>query len=286
MIGRAVAARLHEDGYDVSALSLTWSAPLPVADRLFTGDAGDEALVAEALGDVSGVVHMAAIPHPNLGTPREVFVGNTAATFTVLNTAGERGIRRVVLASSINAFGIPMNRHDVQPAYYPLDEASPVAHDDAYSLSKWVDEQTAAWAGSRFGMTVVALRFPLVRPLEDLREHAQRLRSLPDERRRLAREGWAYLELDDAVQAIRLGLEAPITGVHTAIVAAEDILLDEPTEELLDRYVPRSERRARFAGHEAPLDTRVARTLLGWTPRRSIRDADPIHNPPLEEVTA
>lgn len=285
LIGRAVVARLHDAGYLVSALSLGWGAPLPEADRIFTGDAGDEALMTEAITDVSAVVHLAAIPHPGLGTARAVFVGNTSATFTVLNAAGEHGIARVVLASSINAFGLPLNRHDVYPAYYPLDEAAPVAHDDAYSLSKWVDEQTAAWASSRFGMAVVALRFPLVRALEDLRRQAVALRSVPAEQRRLAREGWAYLALDDAVEAIVLGLEVDVTGAHTVIVAAEDILLDEPTETLLDRYATRSERRARFDGHRVPVDTSAARALLGWAPRSSIRDPRTAHTP-LEEVPA
>lgn len=285
MIGRAATTRLHANGYDVSALSLSWSAPLAAADRVFTGDASDEALVTDAMADVSAVVHMAAIPHPDLGTARAIFVGNTSATFTVLNAAGEHGIERVVLASSINAFGVPMNRHDVYPAYYPLDEASPVAHDDAYSLSKWVDEQSAAWAGSRFGMTVVALRFPLVRPLDELRQHARALQGLPEERRRLAREGWAYLELDDAVDAILLALKAELSGVHTMIVAADDILLDEPTETLLDRYANRSERRARFEGYRAPVDTSAARALLGWTPQHSIHTPDPIRTP-LEEASA
>lgn len=285
LIGRAAVARLLDVGYDVSALSLRWSRPSP-ADRVFTGDAADEALLGRALEDVDSIVHMAAIPHPDLGTPREVFVGNTSATFTVLNSAGERGIRRVVLASSINAFGIPMNRHDVEPAYYPLDEKSPVAHDDAYSLSKWVDEQIAAWACNRFEMAVFAFRFPLVRPMDELREYADRLRGLPVEVRRLAREGWAYLELEDALDAITAGLGVDVHGAHTVIVAANDTLVDEPTEALLDRFAGGSERRTRFEGNRAPLDTSAARSLLGWAPTRSIRDIDRSHTPPAEVVPA
>lgn len=286
LIGRAVAVRLHRAGYDVSALSLRWEAPLSVADRVFTGDAADEDLVADAVRDASAVVHMAAIPHPNLGTARAVFVGNTSATFTVLDRAGQAGIKRVVLASSVNAFGVPLNRHDVHAAYYPLDESSPVDHDDAYSLSKWVDEQSARWAGSRYDMTAIALRFPLVRPMEELRRHVDALRDLPEEQRRLAREGWAYLELADAVDAVQLALEVPLSGVHTAILAAGDILLNEPTELLLDRYAPRSARRQRFENYQSPVSTEAARSLLGWAPKRSIRDPRPNHNPATHEVSA
>src|SRR6516165_4864772 len=129
-----------------------------------------------------------------------------------------------------------LNRHDVVPAYYPLDEASPVAHDDAYSLSKWVDEQIGAFACSRWDMTVVALRFPLVRQLDALRDMVRQVLAIPGERARLAREGWAYLEMSDAVDAILRGLTQPISGMHTLLVAAADTIMPEATEDLLDRY--------------------------------------------------
>jgi nucleoside-diphosphate-sugar epimerase len=271
VVGRPTVAALVDRGIAVTALSRAWSAATR-ADRVVTGDAADETLVRDALADVDAVVHLAATAHPDLDTPRAVFVGNTAATFTVLACAGEAGVRRAVIASSINAFGVPMNRHDVMPAYYPLDESSPAAHDDPYSLSKWVDERIGEFACSRWGMAVVALRFPLVRDLPALRQRAERVRDDPAERARLAREGWAYLEMTDAVDAIVRGLIRPLSGMHTLLVAADDTIMTEPTEELLDRYAAGIERRQRFAGRRAPVDTSAARRVLGWAPVVSLVD--------------
>ncbi|MFC4010063.1 NAD-dependent epimerase/dehydratase family protein [Nonomuraea purpurea] len=270
-IGRPVVQALLTAGISVTALSTTWSAP-SLADRVFTGDAADENLVRRAFKDADAVVHLAAIAHPGLGTAREVFVGNTSATFTVLDVAGELGVRRAVIASSINAFGVPFNRHDLTPAYYPLDELSPVAHDDAYSLSKWVDEQTGAWAYSRWGITVIALRFPLVRDLPELRAFAARLSQNPVEQARLAREGWAYLAMADAVDAVLRGLTRPVSGMHTLLLAAEDTIVGEPTDLLLDRFASASERRRNFPGRTAPIDTSAARRVLGWIPRHRLGD--------------
>lgn len=265
VVGRPTVEALVDQGIAVTALSRSWSAPTR-ADRVVTGDAADEALVRDALADVDAVVHLAATAHPALDTPRAVFVGNTSATFTVLACAGEAGVRRAVIASSINAFGVPMNRHDVMPAYYPIDEASPVAHDDAYSLSKWTDEGIGAFACSRWDMTVVALRLPLVRALPALRQRAAQLRDDQAERARLAREGWAYLEMTDALDAIVRGLTQPLSGMHTLLVAADDTILTEATEDLLDRYAAGVERRQRFDGRRAPVDTSAARRALGWRP--------------------
>ncbi|NUT48074.1 MAG: NAD(P)-dependent oxidoreductase [Saccharothrix sp.] len=268
-LGRPTVEALAGLGIAVTGLSRSWSAPTR-ADRVVTGDAADEDLVGQALDGVDAVVHLAATAHPSLDTPRAVFVGNTSATFTVLACAGEAGVRRAVVASSINAFGVPMNRHAVRPAYYPLDEQSPVDHDDAYSLSKWVDEHIGAYASSRFGMTVVALRFPLVREREALRRTVPQMLAAPGEPARLAREGWAYLEMSDAVDAILRGLTEPLSGMHTLLVAADDTIMAEPTEDLLDRYAGGVERRRAFPGRQAPVDTSAARRVLGWAPAVSI----------------
>ncbi|SDD86140.1 NAD-dependent epimerase/dehydratase family protein [Auraticoccus monumenti] len=271
LIGRATTAHLTQQGWRVSALSRTWDAPVE-AERVITGDAADQQLVAGAVADVDAVVHLAAIPHPGLGTPREVFTNNTAATFTVLAEAGEAGVGRAVIASSINAFGLPMNSHDVRPAYFPLDEDSPVQHDDAYSLSKWVDEQTARMAHSRWGTDVLAIRFPLVRDSEALREYAGRAHE-DAELARLGREGWAYLDIRDAVTVIEAGLERPLTGAHVVLATAADVLLDTPTAELLRRWAPDVPCRKEFGGREGLVALDRARELLGWSPRHSVHAA-------------
>lgn len=272
MIGSALTSELVSCGVHVTALGLAFRTPSP-AQRAVVADAGDEAAVQDALAGVDAVVHLAAIAHPALAPAREVFVRNTAATFTVLDRAGAAGVSRAVVAGSINAFGVPMNRHRVSPAYYPLDEEAPVAHDDAYSLSKWTGEYIANWASSRWGIDIVTLRLPLVGPVNVLLE-MNRLLMLDDtELRRLGREGWSYLVLDDAIDAILRSLVAPVHGAHTVLLAADDTRLPFDTTDLLDRYAPDVERRQPFHGRTSLVDTAAARTLLGWSPRHSLPTA-------------
>ena len=226
-IGRALVAELLRRGAAITALSPGWQHPCP-ADRTITGDA------------------------------------NTGATFTVLAQAGQRGISRAVVASSINASGIPMNRHGILPAYVPIDEALPSALDDWYSLSKQSDELTVRMAASRWGMDIVAIRYPGVLYAEEISAVAAAAGA------QNAREGWAFIELEDAVEATIRGLTAPLTGAHVVGIAADTTYMDRDTEDLLDEFLPTVPRRWPFPGRSGLVDTSRARDLLGFLPRHKL----------------
>jgi nucleoside-diphosphate-sugar epimerase len=262
-IGAATCAHLTELGARVTAFSLPMDGPPPevAADRVLHGDTRDDAAVQEALEDVELVVHLAAIPAPHLADWTTVFATNVVSTFTVLAHAGERGIQRAVIASSINAYGGPFNSHPVLPAYYPLDERLPADLDDPYSLSKATDENTAAMASRHWGTDIIALRFPMTAAQENLLEHARQLTEDPQQG---ASEAWSYLDVRDAARAIELSLLSTARGAYPVFVAAETTCVPYPTEDLLDRYGRGSQRLRRFVGREVPINLTAARTLLGF----------------------
>jgi nucleoside-diphosphate-sugar epimerase len=267
-IGRAATGLLNDRGIAVTALALQYEQPLE-ADRVLVGDATDPAAVAEALDGVDAVVHLAAIPHRDAGTPYEVYRTNVVSTFNVLSQAGERGIRRAVIASSINAFGIPMNHHDVAPAYFPIDEQIPVDIDDWYSLSKQSDELTARMVARHWGVDIAALRFPLVETAETLLRISAAVRSAPESR---MREGWSYLDLRDAAEAIYRSLVAQWTGAVVVGLAAGDTLMDRPTAELVREYAPGVEVRGQLTDRQSLIDTTRARDILGFRSQYSVND--------------
>ena len=208
----------------------------------------------------------------------DVFRVTPSATFNVLTRAAEAGVRRAVIASSINAIGYPNNPHDTFPPAFPLDVETPPDIADAYSLSKLADEATARYAHRRYGIDVVALRFPLVKWPHVLREVADEVRADPA---RMAREGWAYLTMSDAVRAVERALWADVAGAEVVPLSARDTLLDVPTAELLRRYAPAVEPPAHLAGHDALVDLTTARTVLGFEPRESIHDGTATPYPAL-----
>lgn len=246
----------------MTALSLpTEDAQEVAADRVLQGDTREDTDVVAALEGVELVVHLAAIPSPDLADWTTVFATNVVSTFTVLERAADRGVRRAVIASSINAYGGPYNSHPVLPAYFPLDERLPADLDDPYSLSKFTDEHTAGMVARHHGMPVTALRFPMTARQEDLLEHARRTSADPASR---VREAWSYLDVRDAARAVELSLLSTEPGANAVFVAADTTCVPFPTEDLLDRHGGGVPRLRRFVGREVPIDLTRARTLLGF----------------------
>jgi nucleoside-diphosphate-sugar epimerase len=259
-IGSITTRHLTELGALVTALTIVEDDDLK-ADRILIGDTRSEADVATALEGADAVVHLAALPHPSSGTPYDVYTTNVVSTFNVLAQAGALGIKRAVVASSINAFGVPFNPADTRPAYYPLDENIPADVADWYSLSKQNDENTARMVWRRWGTDIVSFRFPHVNTAEALGRIAADLGRDPAAG---VREGWSYLDTRDAAYAIELGLTATLSGAHTFFVAAGTTNAPYETDALLDAFAPGVPRLRRFAGREVPMDLTAARTVLGF----------------------
>ncbi|HEY8788797.1 MAG TPA: NAD(P)-dependent oxidoreductase [Actinopolymorphaceae bacterium] len=267
-IGSHVTRHLRTEGVAVTAFSNVDYPDGFEAERLLVGDCTKEPDIAAAL-DASGtdlppidaVVHLAALAHPSAGTPYDVYSINVVSTFNVLAQAGAAGIKRAAIASSINAYGVIFNSHRPLPAYLPLDEKIPTDIDDWYSLSKQSDEWTARMAWRRWGIDIVAFRFPFTAPMERIQQMTSHVLDNPDA---TLREGWSYLDVRDAARAVYLALTMPVSGVHPVLLAAPTTYFAEPTQELLEKWAPDVPRLRSFAGHEVLIDLTVAKTLLGF----------------------
>jgi len=224
----------------------------------------DPGTVRDALVGVDAVAHFAAIPHPEPGRSVEVFGHNTLATFVVLESAGEAGIRRVAFASSHSILGLAFAPVPLRPLYLPVDAGHPLQIADPYALSKQVDEATGVMMARRYGMTVVALRYPFIGGFGD--RLSTMARTLRDDPGAGASFLWAYLEDRDAATAAWLALSAPLRGYQMFTVAAPDILHHRDTESLLDEYLPEVPRRRALPGRSTPWDITAATELLGFQP--------------------
>jgi len=275
-LGREVVAQLAAAGVRVTAMIHLRGDV--AADRVVAGEMTDAGFVRDALKGADAVVHCAALRAPMMGSPEEVFCGNTAGTFTVLEEAGQAGIRRAVVSSSYSVLGLTFSPVMRSPAYLPIDEETPLQVDDPYAHSKQVDELSSAYAATRHGMTVVALRLPYLGDLNgSIRNRSDHVARNPGYAT-AAREFWTYLDTRDAARACILGLTQPPPGCHIVTVAAPLTLAPYPTEQLLAAYYPDLPRRSEFPGQMAPFDLSRARTILGFAAQHTleleVRDFD------------
>lgn len=265
-IGLVTVEHLNDLGAKVTALSNVEHPELK-ADRVLIGDTRSESDVARALEGAEYVVHLAALAHPSAGSPYDVYSINVVSTFNVLAQAGALGIDRAVIASSINATGVPFNPHEIRQPYFPWDEKAPSDVGDWYSLSKQNDENTARMAWRRWGIDVVAFRYPHVNSPDVLERMSAHVRANP---RSGLREAWSYLDTRDAASAVELGLTASLSGAHTFFVAAGTTTAPYATEDLLDAFAPEVPRSRRFIGREVPIDLTAVRTVLGFEAKHEL----------------
>lgn len=129
---------------------------LPRADsrlEILAGDLRDAALLAQAVRGVEVVFHLAAfISVPaSLRDPQTCFEVNAAGTASLLETARQAGVRKVVLSSSSAIYG--------DNETLPLAESEVPRPLSPYALSKLVGEQYARFYTRIFGLPVTALRY-------------------------------------------------------------------------------------------------------------------------------
>lgn len=260
-IGRVTTRRLAQCGALVTAMCAPGTT-VEHADRVVEGDTRAVDDVAGALDGVDLVVHLAALAHRDAAPAYDVYSNNVVSTFNVLSQAAERGVRRAVVAGSINRYGLPQGiDSNAQPPYLPIDTDMPADVSDWYSLSKLNDENTSRMVWRRWGMDIVTLRFPHVNITDALMAQSATLTRDP---RHGLTEAWAYLDVRDAARAIELGLTASTSGAVAFYLAAPTTSIPYRTEDVLDAIAPDVPRRRRFAGREVPMDLDDAERLIGF----------------------
>lgn len=140
-IGRRVVQALMHRGDEVVGLDVR-SAEDEKMPSVHLDILDFDAILA-ALRGADAVLHLAAIPEPRQGFEETVFRTNVVGTYNVVEACRRQGIRKLVVASSVNAIGLTYNKELPRLQYLPVDENHPAQPEDCYSLSKLVGEQIA-----------------------------------------------------------------------------------------------------------------------------------------------
>jgi len=160
-VGKPICKKFLRNGWDVRVIDL---APDPQIEGLSYAhcDIRDFAALSRQVEGCDAIVHLAAIPSTMTHPDATLFSINVAGTYNVFEAAERAGVKRIAQASSINAFGGYWGCDDRQFDYFPLDEDHPLHTTDAYSFSKQLVEEIAAYYQRRSGIDSVSFRLPAV----------------------------------------------------------------------------------------------------------------------------
>src|SRR6201993_5145213 len=269
--GRACISELLAHDYEVASVDLVRDRDSSVAfSRVELTDFGQTmaafSQVDDRIRNVTGIVHLAAIPAPGLAPNAVTFATNTISTYNVFEAARQLGIKNIVWASSETVLGLPF---DTPPPYVPVDEEYPGRPESAYSLSKLVGEEMAKqfcrWDPQ---LKIIGLRFSNIMEPHDY----SRFREFQEDARKRNWNFWGYIDARDAAQAIRLSLESTIKGADVFIIANADTVMERANESLLKEVFPSVPHKRSFGPRETLLAIEKARIILAYEPKHSWRN--------------
>jgi dTDP-glucose 4,6-dehydratase len=278
--GAKVRAFVHYNSRgDPGLLSML---PTEIIDKLdiIAGDLRDLPAVLSASSDVQVIFHLGAliaIPY-SYKHPAEVVESNVMGTLNVLLAGRENGVARIIHTSSSEVYGSAIR--------VPIDETHPLQGQSPYSASKIGADKLAESFYCAYDLPVVTIRpFNTYGPRQSARAvipsiilqainqykiHLGNLEAIRD-----------FTYVSDTVEgflcaAQTTGIEGKTInlGVGSEIRIKELIneiisILGKPIEIVVDeeRLRPSKSEVTRLLS-----DNRLARELLGWTPRVSLRE--------------
>ena len=290
-LGLHLSRRLLAGGAAVRTLDL---APLddPALESSveeLRGDIRDEAACRSLVAGADVLVHAAAAL-PIQASRDAIFSVNVGGTATLLATALEAGVRRVVLISSTAVYGVP-ERH-------PIHEDDPLVGVGWYGESK-IEAERVCHAFAQRGLEVAIVRpktfvgperLGVFEILFDWIREGRRIPILGSGANR-----YQLLAVEDLVDAIVRCFDAPLAGEALNVGAGEFGTVREDLEALIDhagsgarlrpvpakpaeiilrglelaRLSPLAEWHYRTAHKDSFVAIDKARRLLGWEPRLS-----------------
>lgn len=222
---------------------------------------------AEVLHGADAVIHLANIPADQIHTDSFTLNANTLMNNNVFLAAWKLGLQRVVYASSETTLGLPFD----EVHYVPVDEGHYPYPNSTYSLSKVAAEAMAEQFSRLAHIPFVGLRLSNIFTVEDYA--AQPGFATDPQARRWNLFG--YIDARDVARACDAALNAPLTGAHSFIIAADDTILAVPSRQALAAVHPDVSAPDDLGEFETLLSNAAARHALGFRPVHSWRDEVP-----------
>ncbi len=233
------------------------------------------------IGTVDALVHLANHTNVHAATPEQVLRENLAVNASVFQAAIERGVKRIVFASSVQAVlgGIGRAADDprvTRPLKLPINEQTQPRPTNGYGLSKLLSERmldglTAPLYDEQGGTSAISLRMPYVLDPGSFEGWASRGPGSHDYRWGGC-ECYSYIHLEDIAEACLAAVDARMPSSHEVFwIAAPDPRVAESVEQIAQEHFRGIPGIEAAVAADSFMDCSKAGRLLGWTPNRLLR---------------
>ena len=262
--GSGIAAVLRDAGYEVLGIDRV---PPDQSDLDYIQlDLGDAAGVNDALSNVDAVVHFGSVPGTANMSTTEGFHNVAVAGFNVFQAAKNVGIRRIAWASSIHPYG---DFHELPTL--PVTEQSPMAPPGIYGASKVLLESLARDYCRWYGMSIAGFR--LTRIIYDNDFGRAKLRRFVEDEGTGHDSLWSYIDARDVGTACQAWLESDHQGCEVFNIGADNVHLETPTAELLQKYgYADKDVVGQFGEFQTLFSSEKLRSMLNWRHRYDWRE--------------
>lgn len=246
------------------------------------GDVRDVDLLDDAMRDVDGVVHLAAMWLLHCKDfPRTAFHVNVEGTFNVLEACVKNDVKRLIYSSSASVYGDAVE--------VPMTEEHPLNNRNFYGATKIAGEAMCRAFHDRYGLDYVGLRYMNVYgPRQD--QTAVYTGVIPIVLNRIdeaespvvngdGTQAYDFVSVRDVARANVLALTSEATdcfynvgtGIQTTVRELCETMLDLTESDLEVEYRPYAEGDARALVQNRIGSTEAAARDLGFEARTSLR---------------
>lgn len=271
-LGSEAVRHFVDAGHHVTATDAAHANDLPVPLHLL--DLRDDAGVYNLLGGVEAVLHLGNHPNAMGSLPRQrLLTDNVSMTANVLYAAVDRGVRRIVYASSVQAtMNLPARPRWWLPwapcpfPRLPMDGEAPARTGASpYGISKAHGEHLLALCETHEDLAGVALRLPGIAmdsgwspPQRPLRAGCQKLA-----------EGLSLLHVNDACRLYEAAPLCSPAGYRCHFPSSCRAVAGIGPAEIARRFLGHVPVTGDLRGPGGLVDLSVLEAELGWVPREA-----------------
>jgi len=264
-IGSEVCRSLAREKHEVIATDMRSRDDLPV--KVHAANLLDRHAVSKLAQSIDACVHLGNHIDFIPPDPQMIFGENMTININVMQAAHDGGAKKIVFASSIQAFSsvpsVPDEASAPMPEYLPFDSDVPARPTNPYGVSKVCGEEMLRYYSRVFGTQTIALRFPWTLPMETVAENMKDWEKRYPWQKRMA---FTYLSTPDAGDLVAAILRADLPGFRIYMPSSKKNMEGRSRRELIAAYYKDTPIRGTFSGESFVDISRIERET-GWSPK-------------------